>query len=98
MRRMKHKRHSRRPVLEQLEQMLLLSTTPLQGGTPNYFGPEPNWAYSPQPTTNVAPVTVGNPLVARVAATDTASNVLVVDTVLPAGTLTDIQTYAQPGS
>ena len=44
---MRHKRHSRRPVLEQLEQMLLLSTTPLQGGTPNYFGPEPNWAYSP---------------------------------------------------
>ena len=22
---------------------------PAQGGTPNYFGPEPNWAYSPQP-------------------------------------------------
>lgn len=22
---------------------------PNQGGTPNYYGPEPNWAYSPQP-------------------------------------------------
>src|SRR5665647_989250 len=26
---------------------------PAQGGTPNYFGPEPNWAYSPQPTVNL---------------------------------------------
>jgi FtsP/CotA-like multicopper oxidase with cupredoxin domain len=26
------------------------AATPPQGGTPNYFGPEPNWAWSPQPT------------------------------------------------
>ena len=26
-----------------------LAAPPAQGGTPNYFGPEPNWAYSPQP-------------------------------------------------
>ena len=83
---MSHKRHSRQLVLEELEQMLLLST--LQGGTPNYFGPEPNWAYSPTPTYNVS---VGNPLSARATPTDGASDVLVVDTnhVLPAGKLTE---------
>ena len=32
-----------------------MSITPVQGGTPNYYGPEPNWAYSPAPT--VDPVT-----------------------------------------
>jgi FtsP/CotA-like multicopper oxidase with cupredoxin domain len=31
---------------------------PAQGGTPNYFGPEPNWAYSPQPTLDAG----GNPV------------------------------------
>src|SRR4051794_36760534 len=41
-------RHKRELFLEQLETLVLLS--PLQGGTPNYYGPEPNWAYSPQPT------------------------------------------------
>ncbi len=27
----------------------LLANIPNPGGTPNYFGPEPNWAFSPQP-------------------------------------------------
>jgi FtsP/CotA-like multicopper oxidase with cupredoxin domain len=40
---------------ERLEERSLLSIIPVQGGTPNYFGPEPNWAYSPLPT--VDPVT-----------------------------------------
>jgi FtsP/CotA-like multicopper oxidase with cupredoxin domain len=35
--------------LEKLEDRALLSITPVQGGTPNYYGPEPNWAYSPAP-------------------------------------------------
>lgn len=44
--------NQRRPVLEVLEDRTLL-TTPVPGGTPNYFGPEPNWAYSPAPIINV---------------------------------------------
>ena len=32
--------------------------TPPQGGTPNYFGPEPNWAWSPSPAGQVAAITV----------------------------------------
>ena len=39
--------------LEKLEDRSLLTILPLgpmQGGTPNYYGPEPNWAYSPTPT------------------------------------------------
>jgi FtsP/CotA-like multicopper oxidase with cupredoxin domain len=46
------------PTLETLEDRVLLAVLPLgpmQGGTPNYFGPEPNWAYSALPT--VDPVT-----------------------------------------
>lgn len=38
--------------VERLEDRALLTILPLgpmQGGTPNYYGPEPNWAYSPQP-------------------------------------------------
>jgi FtsP/CotA-like multicopper oxidase with cupredoxin domain len=35
-----------------------LAIPPVQGGTPNYFGPEPNWAYSPQPTLDAS----GNPV------------------------------------
>ena len=45
------------PRLEPLEDRVLLAVLPLgsmQGGTPNYFGPEPNWAYSLQPTVNPA--------------------------------------------
>jgi len=41
------------PTLEPLEGRVLLAVLPLgpmQGGTPHYFGPEPNWAYSAQPT------------------------------------------------
>jgi len=41
------------PRFETLESRVLLAALPLgpmQGGTPNYYGPEPNWAYSPQPT------------------------------------------------
>ena len=32
---------------------------PMPGGTPNYFGPESNWAYSPQPTITTAGLTGG---------------------------------------
>ncbi len=32
--------------------MAMPMAAPIQGGVPNYFGPEPNWAYSPQPTVN----------------------------------------------
>jgi FtsP/CotA-like multicopper oxidase with cupredoxin domain len=44
------------PIFETLENRVLLAVQPLgpmQGGTPNYFGPEPNWAYSVQPTVDV---------------------------------------------
>jgi len=43
---------ARAPRFETLEERSLLNAIPLQptqGATPNYFGPEPNWAYSPQP-------------------------------------------------
>ena len=30
--------------------LTILPLGPMQGGTPNYDGPEPNWAYSPTPT------------------------------------------------
>ena len=48
-------RHHSSLRFERLEDRMLLSITPVQGGTPNYYGPEPNWAYSPAPT--VDPVT-----------------------------------------
>jgi FtsP/CotA-like multicopper oxidase with cupredoxin domain len=35
-----------------------IMAVPVQGGTPNYFGPEPNWAYSPQPQLDL----LGNPI------------------------------------
>lgn len=41
--------------IERFEERTLLSIVPVPGGTPNYYGPEPNWAYSPAPT--VDPVT-----------------------------------------
>jgi FtsP/CotA-like multicopper oxidase with cupredoxin domain len=72
------------------------------GGVPHYFGPYPNYANSPLPTTAVTatPTTVGNPLAARGYPTDLASAVLVVNTqaVPQAGTLVDFRTYNQPGS
>src|SRR5664280_1981351 len=49
---------------------------------PHYFGPYPNWANSPQTLSDAivtldkvpaSPVDVGNPLVARAAATDSAT-------------------------
>ena len=50
----KNKRTRERTArIESLEIRSLLAVLPwgpMQGGTPNYFGPEPNWAYSPQPT------------------------------------------------
>ena len=49
------RRQQHLPTFETLEGRMLLAVLPLgpmQGGTPNYFGPEPNWAYSPQPTVN----------------------------------------------
>lgn len=45
-------RFQRELSFEPLEDRTLLAAVPLgpmQGGTPHYFGPEPNWAYSPLP-------------------------------------------------
>jgi FtsP/CotA-like multicopper oxidase with cupredoxin domain len=61
-------------------------TPPAQGGTPNYFGPESNWAFSPQPTLDVN----GNP----VAGTGIRK---FVDT-LPGLTVGTKDTAAYPGS
>ena len=59
-----------------------------------------NWANSPWPVlVPGAAVPVGNPLIARGQATDTASNVFVaLPTGLTAGTLVSFQTFNQPGS
>src|SRR5512134_1027206 len=74
---------------------------------PHYFGPYPNWANSPftlqdAVVTIAPPVTVstGNSLIDRLVATDTAANVLVVNTHTPLvnGVLTAFQTWAQAGS
>ena len=47
----RRKVRNRNVALEQLESLLLLSTT-VNGlpATPDYYGGTPNWAYSPQPT------------------------------------------------
>ena len=76
---------------------------------PHYFGPYPNWANSPltQPDAtvtitgaSVAQTTVGNPLVQRTYATDTATSVfgVVMGSELPAGSLTSFSTWNQAGS
>ncbi|WP_404390917.1 multicopper oxidase domain-containing protein [Humibacillus xanthopallidus] len=68
---------------------------------PRYFS-HPNYANSPLPemtTTPGADVLVGNPVVQRSIATDTATNVLVMSPeVLPDGLLTGFQTFVQAGS
>jgi len=56
--RTKKRRHGHAAQLEALEARSLLTALPLgpmQGGTPDYYGAYPNWAYSPAPV--VAPVT-----------------------------------------
>ena len=73
------------------------------GQAPHYYGPYPNYANSPLPVVTSAPgstTPVGNPLVARAYPTDSAANVLVVNShaPLPAGTLAEIQVFDQPGS
>jgi len=78
---------------------------------PHYFGPYPNWANSPLTLpdatvtitgASVTAVTVGNPLVTRANATDSATTVFGVvqdpGSVLPAGSLTSFSTWNQPGS
>ncbi|RJP23809.1 MAG: hypothetical protein C4529_03450 [Deltaproteobacteria bacterium] len=74
------------------------------GGIPHYFGPHPNWAYSPAPKTVATgtPATVGNPLIDRAYATDFATPagtlgpvLVVVPAALPAGTLSSVQTWNQ---
>ena len=75
---------------------------------PHYFGPYSNWTNSPQvlsdavvsmspPVPTVAPVSVGNALIARAYATDTAPNVFVVlpNAKLPAGTLQNFKYWNQ---
>ncbi len=78
-----------------------------QGGVPDYFGPVPNWAYSPMPTLTypVVPTPVGNSLIDRGYATDFPVGVgqlapvfVVLPTALPAGTLTSFQTWNQATS
>ena len=67
------------------------------GGIPHYFGPYPNYANSPIPTTT----TIGNSLTGtRNTPTENITNVSVVNThaPLPNGILTEFQTYNQPGS
>ena len=58
VRRTKNRRpHEHSLRFERLEDRSLLTILPLgpmQGGTPNYYGPEPNWAYSPQPIVDPA--------------------------------------------
>jgi FtsP/CotA-like multicopper oxidase with cupredoxin domain len=89
-----------------------------QTKVPHYFGPYPNWANSPFTLPDatvtisaaalpVAPVTVGNPLIARQYATDNTvggagSNtpgqgtvLVVIPTALPEGTLTNFKTFTQ---
>jgi FtsP/CotA-like multicopper oxidase with cupredoxin domain len=77
---------------------------PTQGGVPDYFGPFPNWAYSPMPTFTypVVPTPVGNSLVDRAYASDfpvavgqLAPVFVVLPAALPAGTLTSFQTWNQ---
>ena len=71
------------------------------GDAPRYFS-HPNYANSPLPEMTTAPgadVVVGNEVIQRPIATDTASNVLVMSpAALPDGFLTGFQTYVQPGS
>ena len=50
-----NRRRGNRAICEMLEERQLLAVLPMgpmQGGTPNYFGPESNWAYSPAPIVN----------------------------------------------
>ena len=73
------------------------------GTVPHFYGPFANYANSPLPslqTVQGIPVTVGNPLIERPTATDSASNVLVVNLQqpLPTGMVTSFQTYAQPNT
>src|SRR5450631_2259635 len=78
---------------------------------PHYFGPYSNWTNSPQvlsdavvsmspPVPTVAPVSVGNALIARAIATDIAPDVFVVlpNAKLPAGTLQNFKIWNQPGA
>ena len=93
----------------------MVSATPISAvdetKVPHYFGPYPNWANSPLtlPDATVAitgasvtAVPVGNPLVTRAYATDTATTVFGVvqdpGSALPAGSLTSFSTWNQPGS
>jgi FtsP/CotA-like multicopper oxidase with cupredoxin domain len=71
---------------------------------PDYSGLVANWAYSPTPTLTTigTPTTVGNPLVDRANASDypvgvgqVAPVLVVVNSPLPAGTLTNFQTWNQ---
>ncbi len=67
---------------------------------PDYSGLTANWAYSPTPT--VVPggtVAIGNPLIARAYATDSATNVFgIVPTPLIAGTLQSFQAFIEPAA
>ena len=62
--------------------MLAAASTATPGGTPNYFGPDPNWANSPLPTgavANTVMITSGgtgyNPLTTTVTITDAFNTV-----------------------
>ena len=70
----------------------------MPGEAPYYFS-VPNYANSPLRIAATATTSFGNPRVARGYPTDTATNVLVINTTapLPTGTLTGFETYAMPG-
>ena len=84
------------------EAMPMAAAAAAPGEAPRYFS-HPNYANSPLPELTTAPgavVVVGNDVIQRSFATDTATNVLVMSPeVLTDGLLTGFQTYNQaPGS
>ncbi len=83
-------------LLERFLNPLAVGPTAATTGSaaPHYFS-VPNYANSPMP----GMVSIGNPLISRLAATDTATGVFVIiPNPLPSGTLENFQTYNEPGS
>lgn len=83
------------------EVMPMAAAAALPGQAPRYFS-HPNYANSPLPELTTAPganVVVGNEVIQRSTATDTATNVLIMNpAALPDGFLTGFQTFVQAGS
>lgn len=83
------------------EAMPMAAAAAAPGEAPRYFS-HPNYANSPLPEMTTAPgadVVVGNEVIQRTTATDSATNVLIMSpAVLPDGFLTGFQTFVQAGS